>query len=184
MGEVADTPVEVNLDLTYYNNNQRVQLFIGWDLTQDSIDGSVFKSGGCSSCGGNRSYSNSFLSFTGGVTETPFTKSSFMGTGSIYGISVEYSLNCSMESFICKNSNTLALPMLYKIGELLMSEARYSELNNTFVLVNYNQNEELLERFSGLYEETLNNVFKRMTTPKGDPCFKCFGAMKRVVNIP
>lgn len=181
---IANEPVEVNLDLTYYNNNQRVQLFVCWELTQDSIDGGVYQNGYCSTCGGNQKHSNSYLNFTGGIAEGPFTKSSFKSSGSIYGLSVEYSLNCSMESFICKNADSLSLPMLYKIGELLMAEARYSDLNNSFVLVNYNQNEELLERFAGLYEETINNVFKRMDTPKNDPCFKCFGAMKRIVNIP
>ena len=108
---VANEPTPVDFDLTYYNNNQRIQLFFAWELTEDSIDGSVYQSGNCTSCGHNRSYSNSYFTFTGGVASSPFTKSSFQGTGSIYGISIEYSLSCSMESFICKNANSLALPI-------------------------------------------------------------------------
>lgn len=182
---VANEPVAVDLDLTYQSNKQKVQLFFGWDLVHTSIDGSVYNDfyGRCNSCQGH-TYTNSYMRITSGTVSAPFTKSAFTGTGSIYGVSLEYSLNCSMHSFICRNSSVLALPMLYKVGALLMAEARYSDLNNSYVLVNYNQNEELLNRFESLYDETISNAFKRMETPKSDPCFKCFGAMKRVVNVP
>jgi hypothetical protein len=110
-------------------------------------------------------------------------------------MSVIYSLNCSLDNFVCSIKNRLQFPLLYLVAAHIMREIVYSKNQNSTVLIYNGESRELLEYYQKEYEMAMFGAFNdegrkikrglldQIALPN-DVCFKCKPAVKRRVAIP
>jgi hypothetical protein len=181
---VAKTATPVLVNKSYLTNRQRLHLFICFDSSVANTYETNMTSAGCSNCYG-QNYSNNYISFSGGSIGSADQKidsniSSISGTN---GMSIEYSLNCSVERFICSMGNQLAWPLLHKVGAEIMKELLASRRLNSIVNIDQAMNKALLEKFEAEYIASMSAILDNMKLPN-DICFKCNQPVRKVVAIP
>lgn len=175
----------LQVDQLIQTEKQKVKLFIAVDATLSNIQ-TTLNSSGCANCrhtdrGGNSHMliqSGKILQASQKISENIETLN---GTG---GVIFDYSLGCSLDNFVCQNSLNLSVPMLYKVAQLMMSEAVFSANLNSFILIDHDLNKELSEMFKDQYISHMEDLLKRMRVPQNDTCFKCFPAYRREIQIP
>lgn len=139
---VANKPTRVVVNLKFPTNKQRLHLFIAYDSsvagTFQTLIGQGI-AGDCYSCGQiPKGYCDDYCYFYGGKIDQGDAKIStnieaISGSG---GMSLDYSLSCNPENFICNISNAIALPALYRIGAQIMLEAKLNtERLNSLVTI-------------------------------------------------
>lgn len=166
----------------YSTNGQRLHLFIGW-LADQNYYRTDLSSGGCSSCSGH-TYSNRYLSISVSKVLNSAAKLDQNTDSLDYdGLSISYSLSCSFEPFICSIKNSLAIPLAYKTGELIMEQMRYSKRNNSIISVFGADYSELANLYSDKYQFLMEDLLKNMRIPD-DICFECRQRGKFVTNLP
>jgi hypothetical protein len=181
---VANIPTAILVNKSYPSNKQRTSLLIAIDSgVSNTFEASMSNSIDCYSCSGE--YSNRFVSFTGAKIDKTSQKidsnvSSNTGTS---GLSIEYSLNCSVESFICNMAGNLAWPMLYDVGAELMRRLKYTTRLNSIVVVNAKNNDELRTEFENEFMSSLGALLDNIKMPN-DICFKCNSKIRKVTQIP
>jgi hypothetical protein len=182
---VADQIVYLEVNKQIQTNGQRRALFICVDASlSDQYNASTYMQGaeyGCKSCNKNSylSYvSSGYISDGLSKTDGNFTSSSTTG-----GLTVDYTVECDMSNYICSLGRSLAWPLLYKTGHLIMQELKHSEQLNTVVLINKAQNDELLSYYEAEYIKSLNQLTSNLKVPK-DICFQCSPTIKKVIQLP
>jgi hypothetical protein len=181
----------LDVALNFVSDRRDLDLIAVYDATGiDSIKTTIDTTG-CSTCSGGRSLSrlNGFLSARG--IEIPAAsqkiQKNLTGKGDTGGLSLQYSINCNHESWLCTIKKNLAMPILYKTGVELMEYADTVSINsrsNTTVTMNKEAIEERREIYDGKYRETLENVLKRIKLPQDRKCFECNLKSKNAVILP
>ena len=105
------------------------------------------------------------------------------GASSTGGLSINYSLSCDIEPYLCSIKNTLAMPLLYKTGALLMEELIYSKRLNSVINVYKTDHKELFDKFEAEYMSSMKAIFNNLPTPR-DVCFDCNSSIKFVAIAP
>jgi hypothetical protein len=182
---VANVPTSITVNKSYSSNRQRKSLFIGIDSeVSNTFKTIVSSNSNCSSCG-ETGYSNKYISFNGAKVSTGSQKielnvESNSGTN---GLSLEYSLNCSVESFLCGMANQLAWPLLHKVGAELMTELIYSKRLNSIVVLDKTDHKELLAKFEAEYIASMTALIDNIKLPN-DICFSCNSKVRKTTMIP
>lgn len=186
---VANTPTYVEVNKTYKTQKQRLNLAFLIDANLSDIYETNLSRGNrnCNDCSDGFVSQNPFAKVRGiemdstavKVNENLISSSSVTG-----GLSVEYSVKCSIENFICQYKTSIALPMLYMVASLLMEEMQYSDRLNSIVTIRNKTNKELKEDYEFKWREALDNLLKRMVLPKNDICFTCNQKIRKVQAIP
>lgn len=181
---VAGEIVYVNINKKYLTNRQYLSLFICIDASVAGVYNSTAHEGSganCRSCrrGSSLTYIQSgYISSASSKTDANFNGSS---TGN--GLTIDYSINCSIDNFVCNLSQLLAWPLLFKTGAELMLELKYSRRLNSIVSLDSGTNESMLAYFNEQYEKAMNDLCNNLRLPE-DICFKCDRKIKRVSQIP
>ncbi len=180
---VADQITYIDVNKKIPTNKQRRALFICIDANvSDQYDASLYNSSvGCMSC--NQSQ---YLSYpTSGTLDIALSKteSNFVAANSTGGLTIDYTIECDLDNYICSLDTTLAWPLLYKTGHLIMQELEHSDQLNTIVMINSGKNKELAEYYDAEYIKSLNQITQNIKTPK-DICFQCAPKIRKVVQIP
>lgn len=181
---VAKTPTVVLLNKGYLTNKQRLHLFIGIDSDVASTYETNLMPSGCHSCNGGV-YSNRYVSFSGASIGSAAQKietniSSNSGTN---GLSIEYSLNCSIEPFVCNMGNQIAWALLHKTGAEIMKELIVSRRLNSIVNIDKGTNESLRDEYEAEYMASMSALLDNMKFPT-DICFSCNSRIRKTVAIP
>ncbi len=180
---VADQITYINVNKKIPTNKQRRSLFICIDANvSDQYDASLYNSStGCMSC--NQSQ---YLSYpTSGTLDAALSKteSNFVSSNSTGGLTIDYTIECDLDNYICSLGTTLAWPLLYKTGHLIMQELEHSDQLNTIVMIDSGKNKELADYYDAEYIKSLNQITQNIKTPK-DICFQCAPKIRKVVQIP
>lgn len=180
---VADEITYIEINKKIPTNKQRRSLFICIDANiSDQYNASVYESSvGCMSCG-----RDNYLSYaTSGTLDDALSKteSNFVTSNSTGGLTVDYTIECDLDNYICSLGNTLAWPLLYKTGHLIMQELEHSQQLNTIVMINSEKNKELSSYYESEYIKSLNQITSNIKTPK-DICFQCAPKIRKVTQIP
>jgi hypothetical protein len=182
---VDNIPTAIIVNKSYPTNSQRTSLFICIDSSvSNTFEATLSGKGDCYSCYSD-GYSNRFISFTGAKLDQAAQKidSNISSNSGTNGLSIEYSLNCSVESFICNMAGQLAWPMLHDVGAELMRRLKYTDRLNSIVTINAKNNEDLRAEFEAEYFSSMSALLENIKMPN-DICFKCNSRVKRVSQIP
>lgn len=176
---VADEPTEVIFDEEIETDRQETIVFIGYESTADSNETGIETD--CKSCR-NKHYSNEVISafqkkIPTGSTILPTNLESLGHTG---GVSVDYSVYCSLDNFVCKHKKLLALPLMYRVAHELAVEAMNSSRLNSYILID--DNEAMADMYMSKYDKAMKNVLGRMQVPR-DTCFRCRPKVRKQTEL-
>jgi len=104
-------------------------------------------------------------------------------TGVSNGMSITYSLNCTIEPFICSIANQIAWPLLHLAGSELMREMQFSKRLNSVIVIDKADHIALRKEFDDEYTFSLERLLKNMELPD-DACFKCNPRIRSSVRTP
>lgn len=176
---VAGEVVTVYPQKTYKSNRKKLHLFIGYDSTGiNSYYTTEYKTG-CTTC--KNSNSSRWLNINGAQVLAASQKisSNLTSVGHTSGLSVNYSLTCNHEDWICVNSRSLALPILYRTAADIMHYAiNTSERFNSRTNVDIEELKSKRDYYEANYNKQLESVSSRMLLPNDRVCFYCNDRMR------
>ena len=183
---VADTIVTKTINKTYSSPKRKLDLIFVYDTEGISSNTTTLRYEGCASCVGYV-YNNYYISSSPvylGESDAKIRSSLTTGTHT-FGLSVNYSVQCAVDNWLCELANLMAMPILYKTGmEVMQYALYYSNRQNTGVNIHAERNQKALDFFTQSYNEALEATIKKINIPKGDVCFKCNDVMRTVVTLP
>jgi len=171
---------------TYSSNKRKLDLIFVYDTEGLSSNTCQLAYDGCGTCTGY-TYSNNYLNVQPVyMTESDAKiRSSLTSASHTYGLSLNYSIQCSLENWLCDLSNIMALPILYKTGIEIMNYALYySDRQNSDTNIDWERNKERLAMYQQSYSEALDASVKKINMPKYDVCFKCEEYLKSSIILP
>jgi hypothetical protein len=183
---VANEIVTKTVNKTYSSPKRKLDLIFVYDTEGISSNTTLLSTTGCTSCNGYR-YSNNYISSNAIYLEDSDTKirSSLTTTTHTFGLSVNYSIQCSIENWLCEVANQMALPILYYTGmEIMRYALYYSNRQNSSVNIDAETNQKRLDFYTQAYNEALEATIKKINLPKYDPCFKCNEVVRHAVILP
>jgi hypothetical protein len=182
---VAGEIVYVTINKKYLTNRQNLSLFICYDSSVSGVYNSTVYDGSGSNCRSCRRGGSSVSYIQSGYISSVSSKidSNFTGSSTGNGLTIDYSINCSIEPFVCNLSQLLAWPLLFKVGAELMLELKNSRRLNSIIVLDTGTNADMLDYFQSSYEKAMNDLVKNLRLPE-DICFKCDRKIMRQVQIP
>ncbi len=182
---VANTVVTKYVNKTYSSPKRKLDLIFVYDTTGISSNNTLLSDSGCNTCNGY-SYSNYFISSQAIYLPTASSKirSSLASTTHTFGLSVNYSVQCALDNWLCEIANLMALPILYKTGEEIMNYAYlYSNRQTSDVNIDAERNKERMLAYQTAYNDALESTIKKINLPK-DNCFKCNQVAQTMIVLP
>lgn len=179
--------VEVNKK--YVSEKQRINLFFAYDATGVDTFNTTANRGylGCFSCNPfNTDTIGRYFSYNGGQIglATPKLLNNIDFTGYTSGLSLQYSVECGSEAFLCSIKDTLAFGILHKFGVAMCDEVLYgSRRVNSVTTIDKTKAAALKPEFEDQYQNSLSSILYNLTLPN-DICFKCNQAVKSITRIP
>lgn len=183
---IANKIVTKTVNKVYSSPKRKLDLIFVYDTEGISSNTTLISTTGCTSCNGYR-YSNYYISSSAISLDESDTKirSSLTSSSHTYGLSVNYSIQCSIENWLCEIANQMALPILYKTGmEIITYALLYSKRQTSSVNIDAETNQKRLDFYTQAYNEALEATIKKINLPKNDPCFKCNEAVRSKVILP
>jgi hypothetical protein len=179
---VAGVPVEVYVKKSYPVKGQTLSLAILYDSNLAGSYKTNLHLSGCNNC--QQGYSNRYSSFDNIKILTANSKiEANVVSDNTNGLSVNYSINCSIESLICKMAKVFAWALLHKTGAELMRELQFSRRLNSIVILDKKDHIELRTEFENEYAKSMNRILDNIRIPH-DVCFDCNQRVKTIVRIP
>ena len=148
------------------------------------------KHGSCLDCGGNPKYSHICpnvdalgvqLTIAGDTIQTQ------KSTPYTWGMSLNYSLSCDREAWLCSIGATLSMALAYATAVEIYTEALTVSTNqrvNTAVTINSEQLQAALNVSTQRFNEEFNAILQNMKLPMDQSCFECRRGTMLVTAIP
>jgi hypothetical protein len=158
----------------YSSYKRKMDLIFVYDTTGVNSNNTIIYDG-CGHCSGYR-YNNYYISAAPVYLDSSAAKirSSLIGSNHTFGLSINYSIQCSLDNWICEIANLMAMPILYKTGELIMDYAvNISDRVNSDTNVDAERNERRMIAYADAYSKNLAASLKKIRIPKNDRCFTC-----------
>lgn len=177
---VAGEIVQVDIHKEYQTNGQTLNLFFAYDASSiSSYQTNTFSPGyigytSCRGCARRRDAVNEYIYAYQKTLplNTPAIQQNLQQSNSTGGISLTYSVACSLEKWICQNRVGFAMALLHRAGMELIKEFLISNRINSLVTLKKDDAEKLSLDFQAEYDKSMDNVLKNMRIPN-DICFKC-----------
>jgi hypothetical protein len=165
---------------SYKTNGQKLNLFIGY--TYAAGYNTILSHNNCSSCTG-QVYSNPYIKFSNRRILSASTKiHDNLESGSEDSLTLQYSVNCTNENFICSIKHLLAEAIWWKAGELLATELRFSKRLNSVINFYMEDHDKLIEAYGAGADKAIANVLQNMVVPD-NICFTCNKRLKMEVRV-
>lgn len=204
---VANKPTQVVVNLQFPVKKQKLHLFVGYDAgvagTFKTLIGNARND--CLSCGQgdeNNYVFDQYISFHGssiGIND-PKIQSNFKGISGSGGMSLDFSLSCSLDEWICNSANLFARAMLFRAGaEIMLAAKENMDRLNSIMTVNKSSVQFWYSYYLERYMEILhgkrvgkNNdsnvrdksgILQNLQFPD-DICFKCSESSQIVTMLP
>lgn len=170
----------------YSSPKRKLDIIIVYDTENINCNTTYLSNEGCTSCNGYK-YWNSY------ITSTPITilesdtkiRSSLRNVAHTAGLSINYSVQCAMDNWLCDIANLMALPILYKTGAEIMSYAStISSRQNSYTNIDAERNAERLAQYNSKFLESLNDTLGKIVLPKYNECFSCSNPVKLSIVLP
>ena len=170
----------VNIHKEYQTNGQALNLFICYDSTYtNSYQTTVFNqvyggSRGCRGCGTRKNIANEYVyAYAKEIPlETQVIQNNLQQSGDTGGLSITYSLSCSLERWICQNRNAFGFALLQRAGVEILRELAMSNRINSIVTLQKDAAAALQVDLMNDYTVAMDNALKNVNIPN-DICFSC-----------
>ena len=182
----ANVVSTTHINKTYTSSKRKLDIIFVYDTTGINSNFTNLNYSDCNSCNGYR-YSNYYINSSPIYLSTSAQKirSSLSTTSHTYGMSINYSVQCSMDNWLCEIANLMALPILYKTGMEIMEYAvYYSNRQTSTINIDAERNRERLSLYSTRYNEALQATIQKISLPKYDQCFVCNESIKLAIVLP
>lgn len=183
---VAGEIVTVTVDKSYYTHKQRLNLFVGYSSvgsykTSYTHPYTDWGNEWCNSCfcDGGYIYFRSAKVVSDAQKINQDIESNTYGAG----LSLSYSLQCSFDEYLCNIRNQLAFPILYKAGEKIMEEMKYSRRFNGIITAFNTDFGELRDMYAAKHINAMNDIMQSANIPDS-LCFHCKAGASTHVNLP
>jgi len=176
-GEVSS----IIVNKKYGVESKTIELFICTD-SDISFNQAILSKGHCNGCTNTHANAYTYLTYSE-TSSSEIITANLQGGTSTGGISFSYSLECSIDPFICSMAGTLGMPILYKSASLIMEELSVSKRQNSIITIYKETHEDLMNKYEMEYQSSLGAIFNNMKTPN-DICFHCNSSIKTVAIAP
>lgn len=191
----ASNYTDITINQAFKTNKQTLELFIAYNKLNVTTYQTTTSKRGCSSCTG---YAYDGYMYTyGGVLDASdsVTTANIKKSSDTSGMSITYSLNCSLDNFVCSIRNELQFPLLYLVGSELMKEIIRSKRENSTTLIHQADAREMQAEFENTYNMAMfgafndsgnkvkEGVLEQISLPN-DICFKCRKNVRQIARIP
>jgi len=105
-------------------------------------------------------------------------------TGTDTGLMVNYTLECSVDNFVCSRLDFFKDPFLYKLGIEYCKERLHSNRINRFTLITRDRARELKDSFQEEYDSMLDNYLDDIRINEHHDCFECAKAITVKPIVP
>lgn len=187
---IANKNITVYPNKTYKSNRKQADIIFVYDTTLiGSIKTTIGKQG-CRDCGSSgESYTqiNRYLRARSiGINSSiDKIKSNTIGNSDTGGLSIEYSLQCNHEEWLCTISNSMGMPILYKTASEIMEFALHATNRiNSETILDFDKIKERLELYDLRFRETMTNLLGNIMLPQDEKCFYCNQKTKNVIILP
>lgn len=174
---IAGETVMIDVSKSYPTNGQALNIFIGYDSgLANGYNTTVYQNSisGCRRCPGSTRPENKYvwvfakkLPIAG-----PKIDQNTQSVNDTGGLSINYSLQCSVTGFLCSIKNQLALPLLYRAGYEILMDALTSTRKNPLVLLQKDEMATLTSYYDEQYDKAITNLLQNLRIPN-DICFTC-----------
>lgn len=182
---VANEPTVLSVAKAYETKTQFSRLALVYESTGNSYRTSVHPTySGCRSCRTGKA-KNRYAYFQGVTIPASGSKvyTNADGIDNTAGLTIDYSLQCTVNPFICNMKNLLVEPLLYKASEIIMREVKTSRRLNSIVMLHDDDVDHLLEYYTELYERKMEYVLNLIELPN-DLCFRNNSRVQYRQRIP
>ena len=100
------------------------------------------------------------------------------------GLNVKYTIECSIEKFVCENLNFFKKAFWYRLGLELTIERRFGNRLNQFTTMTIERATELSDFFNAQYQQDLGNSINPHRIGEDPMCFNCKNVVSAKVNLP
>ena len=100
------------------------------------------------------------------------------------GMAVGYNVKCSIEEFVCSRLELFLEPYLHKLAIQYLQTSLYSDTWTRYNLLDTEQSEKLIEKYTIKYQELIDSTFEDLRVPDDGICFICNKAITQKVLIP
>lgn len=171
----------------YKAGKQKLNLLFAYDSTGHSANTTYINSG-CATCNGTKPVKNQYERISAVKIDPGASKinSNLIATAETGGLSIVHSLSCNHESWLCSFSNLLALPILYKYGQLAMEFALNVSPNdriNTTTAINVDELTQRRNFYATWYNQSFGDKMKNIKTPSDRQCFTCKETVRHTISI-
>jgi len=186
---VANVPTEIFINQTYFTDKQDLHLFFAIDsglagtFETNVHSNQLTNAGGCRGC--RATVETPYAQFEGfsipqASVAIDDNLTSIQGSN---GLSMNYSVQCNIDPFLCNVSNLLGWPLVNLAGAELLRRLQYSDRLNSYVTVLADDVEALRKELMDDYTQSMNDILDNMQIPR-DICFDCNETIKNVITIP
>lgn len=171
---------------TYSSPKRKLDLIFVYDTEGINSNTTYLSNTGCTTCNGYR-YTNYYISSAPVYLSENDVKirSSLTNGTHTFGLSVNYSIQCSIENWLCEIANLMVMPILYKSGAEIMNYAvYYSKRQTSSVNIDAETNKERLAFYQTEFNNSLEATIKKINLPTNDQCFKCNEWVRSAIILP
>lgn len=167
------------------SDGKPLNLFIGYEATGITSNTTYVRE---NQCCGITSCTTSFMTAKGVTNATgSFTEEDMTAIAHTAGISLVYSLSCSLSAWMCSYAQVFALPIAYKTAAEMYAHAILNAVNSRSSN-NTNLNVELMKeayiRYEDLYKEQIESLLHNMHVPTDNVCFQCKSPARTAIVLP
>jgi len=183
---VANEISQKYINKTYSSDRKKLDLIFVYDTGVGSSNTTTLQYSGCGSCSGYK-YWNPYLN-AWGIT-IPSSDTKVKGNVDIQshtsGMSINYSVNCNTENWLCSMAQWTVLPILYKAAaEVMFFSVNITDRQNSKTDIDRERNRERMDNYLNEFNVQLQNAVSKIKPPKGDPCIICNSTMKTAIVLP
>ena len=185
---VANTITTVFPNKTYSSDRSKLNLIFVYDTTgKNSIKTQLKEARECCSAG-KRANLNAFTSARGAGIDSGDVKieANIESSSTTAGLSMQYSISCNNENWLCNHKNRLGQAILYQAGKLITETALQSSPNERLntTIINTDEMRERLDLYVFNYDQAIDNVLKHISLPNDRRCFQCKRKSMNTVILP
>lgn len=185
---IAQNIVQVYVNKAYKSDRKKLKLFIGYDSTAvPSYRTYSFNyNGGCWSCI-DYWYKNQYVKFSGATTSLIGDKidQNITRSGETFGLSLNYSINCNHEDWLCSHGRKLAIPIaLYTAREIAAYAINVSQQANPKTFIDAEKWKARFTQFDTDFESRFSAVMQNIHLPEDRKCFHCLDKLVYAIQIP
>lgn len=182
-GEISYIPINKE----YLTQRQLFDVFFAYNATNiDTYRTSIYApNSGCYDCNKRSDgYRGKYLTFDGAEANLGSTVSSTVSQGNSSGLSLKYTIECSMDGWLCSMKDRFAFSMLQRFGVVMMEEILAgSKRMNSVTTIDNDKAQYLHGVFMSNYDKAMTGAIKGIIPPS-DVCFHCNSGIRTNVRIP